>query len=161
MEGVLFKKQFLISFGRGVAIVSAFFFGGFILYFRKSRRALAEEEQCRLANSSQNKSQTDTTLSEIPPEKMERLVRKVKNKIIILLANLYDKTVLMKIAQESKAKSEEKKEEKDIVVETISSGEFAKPDDTMEQKSLNTTIKKPQKQTNNMKQFFNSTIILT
>ena len=93
--------------------------------------------------------------SYIPLDTLERIITKVKNKIVILLANLYDKTILMNIVRQNN----ETAEEKDIVVETISTGELAKlkENEEHEQKSsINlTSQKKNLQKLHQLKVFFN------
>jgi hypothetical protein len=158
MEQILFQKLYMKMIGKGIiCVIGSFFSGFFLYYFSTKKKILNSPEICDQHNSKNrsDKSKTDDSTTEIPIGIMEKIIKKIKNKIIILLANLYDKTVLMNIAQDAKKKNEEP-ENKDIVVETISSGEIARVNDTFEQRSvLNTSTKKNPQKLNQLKTFFN------
>ena len=114
--------------GTGVIISFGSFFSGFILYYLSNRRKMLgpiENEKATKPKIDKNKNNNPVINSDssyIPLDTLERIITKVKNKIVILLANLYDKTILMNIVRQNN----ETAEEKDIVVETISTGELAK-----------------------------------
>ena len=147
--------------GTGVIISFGSFFSGFILYYLSNRRKMLgpiENEKATKPKIDKNKNNNPVINSDssyIPLDTLERIITKVKNKIVILLANLYDKTILMNIVRQNN----ETAEEKDIVVETISTGELAKlkENEEHEQKSsINlTSQKKNLQKLHQLKVFFN------
>jgi hypothetical protein len=76
-------------------------------------------------------------MNDIPYDTMLKIIKKIKNKMIILLANLHDKTVLLNITEDLKNNKNPKNKEDNIVIETISSGEIARADDSLDQKGFN------------------------
>ena len=146
----------------GVAALA--FFGGFCLYWiynsQKSKNYLSSGEKIsdkkKLSSNSQTK---EDSVTYIPLEKLERILRKIKNKIIILLANLYDKTYVLRMIEEQKEDASVKNNKEDVLVQTISSAEIAKIDESnASEKSINATYKIPRKY--QMKYVLNCNIML-
>lgn len=152
------NHKILQTAGKVVFLSFGAFFSGFVFYYLAYRKKMLGFTENQKTNSDKQKNLNKNikpNSKKIPLETLERIMKKIKNKIIILLANLYDKTVLMNIVREQK-KEQTLDKEKDIIVETISSGEIARSDDSQEQKSsLNLSSKKNIQKLHQLKTFFN------
>ena len=158
-----YSHQYLRTIGKGIIISAGSFLFGFLFYYLKNKKKMltGPHSETFLSEKLKNKSKNDEMECEIPLKTLERMVKKIKNKIVILLANLYDKTVLLNIVNQTKIREEN---EKDIQVETLSSGEIARleennKDDQNNQsgdyKNIFNTSKKNIEKKHNMKTFFN------
>ena len=160
MENTSLTKLFLIQMGKGLFLVTSSFVVGFFGYFfvNKHKFALCNQEKDNERQFNKDPKETlDDSSNDIPYEIMLKIIKKIKNKMIILLANLYDKTVLLNITEDLKKNKRPQTKDDNILIETISSGEIARVDDSVDKKgvNLNTNLKNNQKvhQTNQM---FNS-----
>ena len=137
--------------GKGILYIGGTFFTGknifylgFILYYiyRKNRHLrLNKNKDCNTTNSTK----MDDSINEIPEEILEKIVIKIKNKVLLLIASAYDK--------HKHLKSIEIHNESDI--NTLTTDESLKLKENNEKKNENKS-----KNTINCKKFSNSQLKL-
>jgi hypothetical protein len=140
MDNSSLKNYYIIQIGKGLLYVTGSFILGFFGFFivnRKKFLVSTPNNGKEYKINKDPKNENDDSMNDIPYDTMLKIIKKIKNKMIILLANLHDKTVLLNITEDLKNKKNAQNKDDNIIIETISSGEIARAEDSLDQKAFN------------------------